>query len=238
MNSLFITGTDTGVGKTVLTAAIVAAARATRQDVVPMKPVQTGCDACPGGTLSTPDLDWVLSLTDIDASPEMRSLMCPCRYVAPCSPHLAAAREHRPVQMASILDAYTQLAASHDAVVVEGAGGILVPLTESETMRDLARALGLEVVVAARPGLGTLNHTLLTIDALQSADIPVRAVVFVQSTSDPLSFIEDDNRETIAQRSGVPVLEVLPFIPGINDPGFTPTQFKDIVLPILSTLAT
>jgi dethiobiotin synthetase len=157
MNSLFVTGTDTDVGKTVVTAALVAAARAAGRDVVPMKPVQTGCTAH-DGQLSAPDLDFVLRMAGLSAAEQ--DLMCPYRFVPPCSPHLAALQAQQPISLSLIGDAYTSLQDAHDAVIVEGAGGCRVPLGPTADMRDLACALDLDVVVAARPGLGTLNHTL------------------------------------------------------------------------------
>ncbi len=236
MNSLFVTGTDTGVGKTVLTAALVAAARAGGQDVVPMKPVQTGCEPGADGGFVSPDLELVLSLAGLDAAPQDRERMSLFRFKDACSPHLAAAREDRPMRVLEIVTAYAQLASHHDAVVVEGAGGLLVPLNDEETMRDLAIALGLEVVIASRPGLGTLNHTLLTVESLRTAGVSVRAVVIVQSTPEPLDFIEQDNISALAQRAGVPVLGPLPFIPEINDPDFTPEDFLAIVRPVIAAI--
>ena len=142
MTSLFVTGTDTGVGKTILTAALVSTARAGGHDVVPMKPVQTGCEPDADGEPGCPDLDCVLSLAGMDVSPEHKALMSPFRYRDACSPHLAAKRENRPLRVDDIVTAYAKLTSSHDAVVVEGAGGLLVPLNDRETMRDLAKEAG------------------------------------------------------------------------------------------------
>lgn len=201
-----------------------------------MKPVQTGCELDADGELGCPDLDRVLFLAGLDVSPGHKALMSPFRYRDACSPHLAAKRENRPLRVDHIVRAYAKLASGHDAVIVEGAGGLLVPLNDRETMRDLATALGLEVVVASRPGLGTLNHTLLTVESLRAAGLTVCAVVVVQSTPERLGFIEHDNMETLASRCGVQVLGPLPFIPDIHDPGFTPDRFNAIVRSVLTSI--
>ncbi|MFT5241642.1 MAG: dethiobiotin synthetase [Kiritimatiellia bacterium] len=235
MNSLFVTGTDTDVGKTVVTAALVSAARAAGRDVVPMKPVQTGCTEH-DGQLSAPDLDFVLRMAGLSA--EEQALMCLYRFVPPCSPHLAALQAQQSISVSRICDAFKSLQDAHDAVIVEGAGGCRVPLGPTADMRDLACALDLNVVVAARPGLGTLNHTLMTVESLQSVGLTVAAIVLVQSTDDPIGTIEQDNLLTIADRTGIAVLGPIPFMSDLADPDFTPAQFKDIVTPFLSTLIT
>ncbi|MDE0837574.1 MAG: dethiobiotin synthase [Kiritimatiellae bacterium] len=240
MNSLFVTGTDTDVGKTVVTAALVATARAAGRDVVPMKPVQTGCIEH-DGQLSAPDLDLVLRMAGLSAeerSAEEQALMCPYRFIPPCSPHLAALQAQQPISLNRIGDALKSLQAVHDAVIVEGAGGCRVPLGPTADMRDLACELDLDVVVAARPGLGTLNHTLMTVESLLRVGLTVAAVVIVQSTEDPIGIIEQDNLFTIGDRTGIAVLGPIPFISDLADPDFTPAQFKDIVTPFLNTLVT
>ncbi len=235
MKSIFVSGTDTDVGKTVLTAALVAAARANGHRVVPMKPVQTGCDEVQGHYVA-PDLEFILRMAGLEDLAADREALCPYRYAPACSPHLAAEQAHECIALDPIVQAYQALAAQYEAVIVEGAGGVLVPLNPRENMCDLMQALGLSVVIAARPGLGTLNHTLLTVEALRARGMDVLAVVFVQSTTDPIDAIAEDNRRAIAQRSGLPVLGPLPYIPTLNTPDFTPASFTAMMTPHITPL--
>ena len=214
MQSIFITGTDTGVGKTVLAAAILSAARARGIDAVPMKPVQTGCTRR-GRDLVAPDLEFCLSAAGLDPSPEERRWMCPYRFMLASSPHLAAAKARVHISKGTIAADFRRILARHDAVVVEGAGGVLVPIDGSgHTMVDVARALALPVFLAARSGLGTLNHALLSLSELRRAGLKVIGVVFVDSTPRRWSLIETDNYRTIKRLGRVPLVVRLPHLPG------------------------
>lgn len=210
LRGVFVTGTDTGVGKTVVTATLVAALRRRGIDAVPVKPIQTGCEDGPGG-LAAPDLEFALTRNGLDPERSEQDLMCPCRFRDPCSPHLAAGRENVRISIDRIVHASRRLAERHQAIVVEGAGGILVPITEEETMADLMAALGLPVVLVARPTLGTLNHTLLSLAELSRRTLCVGGLVFNRPEPGPRGYIEDDNRATLARLGGVPVLADLPF---------------------------
>jgi len=216
IGGIFITGTGTGVGKTVVTAAVLRAARAAGIDAAPFKPVQTGAVAGPGG-LRAPDVDFCLAAAGLEAKPDEASLMAPLLYKPACSPHLAARIEGRPVDLDTIRRCAEALLARHDAVIVEGAGGVMVPLNESQTMLDLMAALALPVLVVAVNGLGTINHTLLTLSALRAAGVEVLGVVFNQP--DPPAgadeFIRRDNPETIASFGEVAVLGRLPHVGGL-----------------------
>jgi dethiobiotin synthetase len=214
---IFITGTGTGVGKTIAAAAILRAARAAGIDAVPFKPVQTGAVDGPDG-LRSPDVEFCLAAAGLRPKPDEAALMAPLLYKPACSPHLAGRIEGRPVDLDTIRCCAETLLARHDAVIVEGAGGVMVPLNDSATMLDLMAALGLPVLVVAINGLGTINHTLLTLAALRQAGIEVLGVVLNQP--DPPAglrpprgadeFIRRDNPETIARFGGATVLGCLP----------------------------
>lgn len=210
MKNLFVTGTGTGVGKTVLAASLLRLARDRGIDAVPMKPVQTGC-VPRDNTLDPPDLAFMLEAAAIKPEPGEPPHMCPYRFEPACSPHLAASAG-QPIELSAILDAYRQLQSMHDAVVVEGAGGIFVPLNHTETMLDMMRALALPVVLAAQPGLGTLNHTFLSLHVLRTAGLDLRAIVLVSTTDHAWTDIEQDNLETIEAWTRLPVLH-LPYMP-------------------------
>ena len=205
MPGLFITGTDTGVGKTVVAAAIVAALRARGEPVRAFKPVITGLDDPPG---SWP-YDHELLARAAGSSPEEVALV---GYGPAVSPHLAAELADRPVDPARLVQ---EILAAEDGgalVIVEGAGGLLVPLSDDHDMRSLARDLGLAVVIAARPALGTINHTLLTLEAARAGGLHVAGVV-ITPWSDHPSVMELSNRGTIASRGKIEV-SVLPEIAG------------------------
>jgi len=208
---LFITGTDTGVGKTVVCAALVSLLRQRGMDAVPMKPVQTGCRRR-GARLMAPDLECCLRLAGVEASESEKLLMAPYRFTKACSPHLAAAIEHRRVNIRTIIDSFHKLRQRHEFVVVEGAGGILVPLNERDTMLELMLALALPVVLVARLGLGTINHTLLALRELRRARIPVAGVIFNETSKRKLGIVEHDNVAVIGHRGRVQILGRFPFI--------------------------
>lgn len=201
----FITGTDTNVGKTVVTAALLAALRARGVDAVAMKPVQTGSRRD-----RSADLDYCARVTGWRFSRAELEDLCAYRFRLPASPHLAAAVENREVDPELIADAFENLRAGHEAVLVEGAGGLLVPLTAGLDQTHLIRRLGLAAIVVARAGLGTLNHTLLTVEALRARDIPLAAVV-LSSPRDNAGVIASDNLRFLARKlRGVRVMAFPP----------------------------
>ncbi len=204
MRGLLVTGTGTGVGKTVLSAALLAAAAAAGEPVRAHKPVVTGLDEPPGEW--PPDHELLAR-----AAGQAPEEVAPERYGPPVSPHLAAALAGQPLDPALLLAAARTAGQMH-TLIVEGVGGLLVPLAEHYTVRDLAAELGLPLLVAAPPGLGTINHTLLTLHAARAAGLEVRAVVLTPWPAQP-SVVESSNRETLARLGEVEVA-VLPPMPG------------------------
>ena len=203
MLSCFVTGTDTGVGKTVVSAAIVAVLRAQGLTVRALKPVITGLEDAPD-PVWPPDHQLLASLTG--QSPEQ---VAPIGFAPAVSPHLAAELAGTPLDpdllLASVQDAIDEAdAAGTDAVVVEGVGGLLVPFTDGYDVRDLARDLDLPLVIVARAGLGTINHTLLTLEAARAAGLHVSGVVLNEWPADPDEMLES-NRDTIARLGHVHV---------------------------------
>ena len=216
VRGIFITGTGTGVGKTVVAAAVLRAARSAGIDAAPFKPVQTGAAAGPGGPRA-PDVDFCLAAAGLEASADEVRMMAPFLYKPACSPHLAARIEARPVDFDAIIAAAEKLLARREALVVEGAGGVMVPLNESRTMLDLMAALRLPVLVVAANVLGTINHTLLTLSALRAAKLECMGVVFNQPNGPAGAddYIRRDNPETIARFSAAAVLGRLPHVGGL-----------------------
>jgi dethiobiotin synthetase len=197
-----VTGTDTGAGKTVLAAAIVAGLAAAGEPVRAHKPVVTGVDE--------PNGDWPADHELLGAMAGMDpGEVSPVCFGPPVSPHLAAEMAGQPLDPRRILGAARAAAGTGDGpLVVEGVGGLLVPLAPGYLIADLAAELGLPVVIAARPGLGTINHSLLTVAAARSRGLDVRAVVLTPWPRRP-GAIERSNRDTIGRLGEVEV-HVLP----------------------------
>jgi dethiobiotin synthetase len=215
---IFITGTDTGVGKTIVTTVILSILRKAGIDAVPMKPVQTGCRRR-SGKLVVPDLESILRLVGIRTTNAEKELMCPFKYMPACSPHLAASITGRRISLNKILQCFRRLSNRHQVVVVEGAGGVLVPLDRKKTMVDLMKLLGLPVILVARPGLGTINHTLLSARELKRAGLKLKGVIFNQAEPGQPGFIEKDNFKTIPAIGRIKVLGFVPFVSGLKQPG-------------------
>ena len=201
MRGLFVTGTDTGVGKSVLAATICAGLAAQGLRVAAFKPVVTGLDDPPGEW--PPDHELLASVTGQDAS-----AVAPWQFGPPASPHLAAEMAGTALEPPELLAAARRAGAWADALVCEGVGGLMVPITPGYLVRDLALDMRMPLVVAARPGLGTINHTLLTLEAARAAGLEPLAVVMTPWPEEP-SRLEGSNRETVERLGGVPVA-VLP----------------------------
>ena len=200
MRGLFVTGTDTEVGKSVLAASICAALAASGERVAAFKPVVTGLEEPPGDFGH--DHELLASVANAAQAPED---VAPYRFAPALSPHLAADVALTTVEPAELLAA----ARRHDLLVAEGVGGLMVPLTPGYLVRDFAVDLGLPVLIAARTGLGTINHTLLTVEAARSAGLSVAAVVMTPWPAEP-SVMERSNRESIQRLGGVPVAGLPP----------------------------
>jgi len=202
MRGLFVTGTGTGVGKTVLSAALLAAMSTAGVRVRAHKPVVTGLDD-PSETAWPPDHELLAGVAGM--TPEE---VAPLRYGPAVSPHLAARLAGETIDPAELVARARAASSDADqrngALIVEGVGGLLVPLADDFTVRDLAAALGLPVVIAANPGLGTINHTLLSIESARAAGLDVRAVVLTPWPQAP-GELERSNRDTIARLGEIEV---------------------------------
>jgi dethiobiotin synthetase len=216
---IFVMGTDTGVGKTVVAAAIALAARAAGRDPAVLKPAQTGDD----GTI-VGDAEFVAALIGLD---EPSGAICPYRLRAPLAPSVAAALEGRRLDPQVVACAYNDLVERHDPVIVEAAGGALVPFSDGVDMAGLAAMLGLPVVVAARPGLGTLNHTLLTLEALHRRGLSVLGVVVSGYPEEP-GLDALTNPGALARLTPSPLLGAIPFDAGIDVEAGRPGRLAEI----------
>jgi dethiobiotin synthetase len=199
VRGLFVTATDTGVGKTVLCASLLAAIAAAGEPVRAFKPAVTGLAEPPPGPGGWPaDHELLAATVGVESSE-----VAPYRYPTAASPHLAAQLAGERIDPDALVERARE-AAGEATLIAEGVGGLLVPLADSFTVCDLVVALALPVLVAARPGLGTINHTLLTLRAARDAGLGVRAVVLTPWPAEP-DEIERSNRETIARLGEVEV---------------------------------
>jgi dethiobiotin synthetase len=198
---IFITGTDTGVGKTYVAAGIAAELR-NMLNVGVMKPVETGCRMRKGNLVPRDAFHLIKSSTVRDEL----DLVNPYRFSKPLAPYVAAGLEGKKIGITKIMKAFRVLSRRHDFMIVEGAGGIMVPLTKENTFLDLAQAMRLPVLIVARPGLGTINHTLLTIAALRARRIPIAGIVINYAGEQVKGIAERTNPITIEKVSGVRVL--------------------------------
>ncbi len=189
---IFVTGTDTGVGKTIISCGIARLLKSKGLNVGVMKPVCTG---------DQDDVHALMKAAEVD---DDITLVNPQFFKAPLAPAVAAQGEGRSVEMEHIYKAYWALSKKHDVMVVEGVGGVKVPLGESTFVVDLIEALRLPALVVARAGLGTLNHSILTLDALATKKIPVVGVLL--NGGDGKSLAEETNPDVLQDFTTVQVL--------------------------------
>lgn len=212
MTVLLITGTDTGVGKTLVSASLLLWARSLGLRVGGMKPIESGCTRRADGSLHPGD---GALLREAAGAVDPLDVVCPYRLEAPLAPGIAARREGVDFDLSTIEERIRSLAERHgDGLIVEGAGGLLVPLTpDFATLRELAPRLGASALVVARPTLGTINHSALTVEALRAAEIPCKGVVLNRVRPGEEEAARD-NAAAIEAHCGVPVLAAFPEVGG------------------------
>ena len=203
--SLFVTGTDTGVGKTRVSAALLQALSAHHTRVVGMKPVAAGTERI-NGVLANEDVVALRAASTCAVPPELDN---PVLLPDPVSPHIAAARAGVKIDIAHLVACHRALTQLADAVVVEGAGGFLVPLSDLETGADLAQALGLPVVLVVGLRLGCLNHALLTLEAIRARGLTLAG--WVANHVDPAMLAQQDNLAFLRQKIQAPLLATIPY---------------------------
>lgn len=209
---LFITGTDTEVGKTVVTCAIAAALRRTGLRVGVCKPIASGC-RLDVKELVSEDAEALAHFAD---SPFPLHTINPVRYRAPLAPAVAADKARRPVDISAIDKALSEIAQPSDVMLVEGVGGWLVPIDDKHTVGDLARRIGYPVVVVARANLGTLNHTALTCESIKRAGLKLAGIVV--NGFDAEETVDEsmaDNPAWLARQSKTRVLATVPRCDGV-----------------------
>ncbi len=224
MRGLFVTGTDTGVGKTQVACALLRLWREAGLRPAALKPAETGCQ---------PQPEDAVALREAAGNVDPLEQVCPFQLRDPLAPAVAARREGRTLSLEKVLDCARALSAGDRPLLVESAGGLLVPFTERETNADLAQALGLPVLVVARAGLGTINHSALTVEALAHRGLHLRAIVLNRALGAPPDLSEEDNASEITRLTGVRVLGPLPVVAG---PEERRARLVDLLRPVLAEL--
>jgi dethiobiotin synthetase len=204
---IFITGTDTGVGKTYVAAGIAIALKERGIYVGVMKPAETGC-SMRAGRLIPRD---ALRLMKAAGVRDSLSLVNPYRFRQPLAPSTAASLERKKISLDKIINVYQKLSTRHEFMIVEGAGGIMVPLSQNVTYLDLAEALDIPVLIVARPGLGTINHTLLTVFALLERNVTIAGIVINHANERKPGLAERTNPALIEKLSGVTIAGIIPY---------------------------
>lgn len=204
--SVFVTGTDTGVGKTVVSAALTRALVARGLRVAVMKPVASGSDPTPEGPRNSDALA-LMAAANVPAPYEVVNPYC---FLPPISPHIAAREAATTIDLALLRSRFASLAAASDCVVVEGAGGWLAPIGDTVSMADLAAALSLPVLLVIGLRLGCLNHALLTVESLATRGVAFAG--WIANAIDPHFERSEENLATLIARLGQPPLARVPFL--------------------------
>ena len=216
---LFITGTDTGVGKTFVAAALAAYLRACGYSVGVMKPAETGCREHDGKLIP----EDALRLKSASGSAEPIETICPYRLPEPLAPSIAAERAGVKIDIDRLRAVYQEICARHDVTLVEGAGGLMVPLLPSYTYADFARVLKLPVLVVAANRLGVINHLLLTLEHASCKGLSVLGYVLNHLSSET-SLAAATNREVLMGLPGAPCLGELPFVEAPESENYDPVD--------------
>jgi len=225
----FVTGTDTGVGKTLIAAALIKAIGLLGMSVCGMKPIETGCTR-EGNTLVPSDGMFLKNIASMD---ETLSDVTPCCFEHALAPIVAADMEGTTVNLNKVRSAFNDLTTAYQSIVVEGVGGLLVPLGKDYFVLDLAKEMGIPLVVVARPGLGTINHTLLTVNYALKAGLKVAGIIINYTYQSEGSAAEETNPRVIKQLSPVPVIGVFPYLDDMSDEALEKAVLKNLNMEII-----
>ncbi len=210
MKAYFITGTDTGIGKTAITAGLAGSMRKLGVNVGVMKPIATGIPQKTGFKSSD-----VAILADASGTKDSEDLINPVFLPIPTSPYDATKLLSLPVDMPLILTKFTKLLSTHDVLLVEGIGGVMTPITKNFFVADMIKAMGVETIIVTRATLGTLNHTMMTYKMCKDYDIKVKGLV-INNFDEKGTAAEKNAPVTLHEITGLDILGVVPFIKNYN----------------------
>lgn len=208
MKSIVITGTDTDVGKTFVTSLLLKSLRSAGMKAAGYKPVCSGVQLDAQGNRSWADVEALYHACDGQYS---RDILCPQTFDAPLAPPMAAVAEGKQIEDGLLLQGAEAFREHSDWLLIEGAGGWLSPITQSQSLRDFCPLWNAPVLLISRLGLGTLNHTLLTIESIERSGIPIAGIVMNQSTSAQNDPSTQSNLEELRKRTLHPVWGVVAF---------------------------
>ncbi len=202
-----MTGTDTDIGKTYVSRQLADGFAKFMQVVTYAKPIQTGCELKDDLILHAPDFDYVMDGDACMTASYDRHV--PYKFEPACSPHLGAKKSGVDIEIGVIMQSMEEVAQTADCTIIEGAGGLMVPINKAYYMLDLIQSIKLPVILVTSPKLGTLNHTFLSFQALVERDIEIAAVVFNEMIAGERDYIFEDNRDTIQEKiSPVPLFSM------------------------------
>jgi dethiobiotin synthetase len=211
--AVFVTGTDTEVGKTVVAAGLALALKNRGLSVGVLKPAATGCRSHRGKRIAE-DVEY---LAGASTSEDERELICPYMLREPLAPEVAAKLEGAHIDIRKIIRAFRELLRRHEVLIIEGAGGVFVPIKRNYFMIDLMAALSSPIIIVARPGLGTINHTLLTREVARERKIDVMGIIINNYVERP-SLAERTNPDVIRRYAGTELLGIMPHLKGVSVP--------------------
>lgn len=222
MTGIFITGTDTNIGKTVIAAGLAGALKNKGYSVGVMKPVQSGA-VIENGKLYSPDIEFMKKVIELNDEME---LLCPYLLKEAMAPGTAAKIEGKNIDFGIIKDAFHELEKRHDIVIVEGAGGIAVPVNNRFLIADLIKYMDIPAIIVARAGLGTINHTFLTIEYAKRSGIRIIGVIINDYRG---GLVEEKNPGIITGLTGIPILGIIPHDPEVCSERGVPGNIVSLV---------
>lgn len=204
----FVTATDTSIGKTIVSAALIRAMRYMGHKAAAMKPIETGCVKRDNILLPSDGI----FLKNVSSMNEKINTITPCMYEKPLSPLAASEIEDKEVDLPRIMQAYKDLSGRYDVIIVEGIGGLSVPISRNYFVSDLVAEMALPLIIVARPTLGTINHTLLTIHYAISKELAIAGVIINFSSEPENDIAEETNKKTLKLVTEVPIIGTFPYI--------------------------
>jgi dethiobiotin synthetase len=230
----FITGTDTGVGKTIISGAIIKALQYLGVRACGMKPVETGCGR-EGDVLIPYDGMFLKQIAQME---ESIAVVTPCRFESPLAPLIASEMDGIQLSLHDITSNFIKLRYNYNAIVVEGIGGLLVPLRKDYFVSDLAKEMDLPLIIVARPGLGTINHIMLTVRQADASGLQVAGIILNHNRPPENSLAEETNPKLLAQVCPVPLIGVFPYLKSTDEDEIAMAALKNFDLELIRKFVT
>lgn len=225
----FITGTDTGVGKTIIAGALIKVIEFLGLKVCGMKPVESGCGR-EGDVLIPYDGMFLKQLAHMEVPIK---LITPCCLESPLAPLIAAEIDGKDIHTSEIEKAFNKLSKQHDAIVVEGIGGLMVPIKKDYFVTSLAKELGLPLIIVAKPGIGTINHIMLTVTLALREGLDVAGVILNYTQPPENSLAEETNPKLLEEICPVPIIGIFPYLKNMGEEFLQDTALRNLNLEVI-----